>query len=229
MKSRESELLRLAHEAMLGHFGPLGWWPARSPFEVVVGAILTQNTAWRRVVPAIDDLRRHGLLEARLMHAVPEADLAELIRPAGTHRVKAGYLRATLDWLVDRYGGSVEAALAGDTEPKRKELLAIRGIGRETADCLLVYAGGHPVFVVDAYTRRIFARHGMIDPAADYDALRAWFEARLPRDVHVLGQAHAQIVMVGKSFCRPRRPRCSACPLEFLFARTGTTPPADAT
>lgn len=218
-----------AHERMLAAYGPLDWWPAEGPFEVVVGAVLTQNTAWTRVEAAIDNLRREDLLDARRLHAVPDERLVELIRPAGTFRVKGRYLRAVLDWLVGEYGGDVAAALAGDTRAKREELLALNGVGRETADSILLYAGGHPIFVVDAYTRRIFGRHGFLDPREDYDAIRDWFEERLPADPAVMNELHAQIVITGKDHCRPRRPRCSECPLEYLFAERRCPRPEDAT
>lgn len=206
---------------MLRHFGPLGWWPGDSPFEVIVGAILTQNTAWTRVVPAIDNLRRAGLLSPDLLHASADQRIAQLIRPSGTFRVKTRYLRAVLDWLVGNYRGDVEAALAGDTPAKRKELLSLRGVGRETADSILLYAGGHRIFVVDAYTRRVFGRHGCFDPDLNYDAVREWFEARLPEDAGVYNEMHAQIVCVGKEYCRPRRPRCEDCPLAYLLTAPG--------
>ncbi|MHC4470609.1 MAG: endonuclease III domain-containing protein [Planctomycetota bacterium] len=228
MRHDDGELLARAHRRMLAHLGPQNWWPGESPFEVVVGAVLTQNTAWSRVVLALENLRREGLLDARSLNAVPEDHLATLLRPAGTYRRKAGYLRELLRWLVDGHDGSVERALDGDTASRREELLRLRGIGRETADSILLYAGGHPVFVVDAYTRRIFSRHGMIDPASDYDAIRAWFMERLPRDAALVNELHAQIVAVGKAHCRPRSPRCSECPLAFLFEESPASPPADA-
>jgi endonuclease-3 related protein len=209
--------IRDAHARMLEHYGPLHWWPAESPFEVVVGAILTQNTAWTRVEMAIGNLREADLLDPKRLHAIPAARLMDLIRPAGTFRLKAGYLRAVLEWLVDWYDGDVDSALAGETLSKRKELLALRGVGRETADSILCYAGGHPIFVVNAYTRRIAARHGWLDGTEDYDAVREWFEARLPADAAVLNEFHAQIVNVGKDFCGARTPRCDGCPLHPLL------------
>jgi endonuclease-3 related protein len=214
---------------MLRHFGPLGWWPGETSFEVIVGAILTQNTAWTRVAAAIENLRTSDLLDPHRLHALGEEKIAELIRPAGTFRVKAGYLRTVLDWLVGEYDGDVAAALDGETMEKRRELLALRGVGPETADSILLYAGGHPIFVVDAYTRRVFSRHGLVDGRARYDAIREWFEQHLPADPALLNELHAQIVNVGKDWCRPTRPRCSRCPLGFLFRREPYPPPADAT
>ncbi len=218
--------IRRAHETMSAFYGPLRWWPAETPFEVALGAILTQNTAWRRVEAAIAGLRSHGLLEARTLATVPEGALAEHLRPAGTFRVKARYVRAFLEWLLGRYGGDLGAALRGDSAAKREELLALRGIGRETADSILLYAGGHPVFVVDAYTRRIFSRHGVVGGREDYDEIRRLFEAALPRDAAVYNELHAQIVMTGKDFCRPRSPRCESCPLSVLpFAASAPAAP----
>lgn len=211
---------------MLEHVGRLHWWPAESPFEIVVGAILTQNTAWTRVEEAMTNLRAADLLDANRLADLPREELEDLIRPAGTFRIKAGYLGNVLDWLTGRYGGDVERALAGDTMEKRAELLAQNGVGRETADSILCYAGGHAIFVVDAYTRRILRRHGPLEGDEPYDTIREWFEARLPRDAGVLNEVHAQIVVIGKDWCRPRRPRCETCPLEFLFERTGRERPA---
>lgn len=173
---------------------------------------------------ALANLRAAGVLgDARAMLAVPGARLAGWIRPAGYFRVKARRLRALLRWIVDRGGGDPAAALRGDAAALREDLLRVHGVGRETADSILLYAGGHPVFVVDAYTRRIAGRHGWTDPGADYDALRAWFEGRLPRDAGLYNQLHAEVVMAGKDHCRPT-PRCEACPLEPLLPRGGPRP-----
>jgi len=220
----KSELLR-AHRRLLEHFGPLDWWPADGPFEVMVGAILTQNTAWTRVVPAIENLKDAGVLDPHALHLTPEAEIAELVRPAGTFRVKARYLGGLAGWLVEGYDGDVAAALAGETAAKREELLRLKGIGRETADSILNYAGDHAIFVVDAYTRRIFSRHACVDPGKDYDAMREWFEERLPPEAEVLREMHAQIVNLGKHFCRPRAPRCAGCPLEYHLEETGMPRP----
>lgn len=220
-------VVRDAHDRLLHRYGPLGWWPATSPLEVCVGAVLTQNTAWSNVERALRNLRAAGVLgDARAMLAAPEARLSEWIRPAGTFRVKARRLRALLEWIVDRGDGDPAAALRGDPLSLREDLLSVHGVGRETADSILLYAGGHPVFVVDAYTRRVAGRHGWTDPTADYDALRSWFEGRLPREAPLYNQLHAEIVMAGKDHCRPS-PRCASCPLEPLLPRGGplTLPP----
>ncbi len=221
--ARAGAALRDLHRRLRARYGPLHWWPAETPFEVCVGAVLTQNTAWSNVEKALAALRAAGLLEdPRAMLALPERRLAALLRPAGYFRVKARRLRALLRWLLDR-GGDAAAALRGDPARLREDLLGVHGVGRETADSILLYAGGHPVFVVDAYTRRVLGRHALFDPAADYDAIRAWFEANLPRDAALFNQFHAEIVVAGKDHCRPR-PRCEGCPLEPLLPRGGPRP-----
>jgi endonuclease-3 related protein len=194
-------------------FGPQGWWPAATPFEVAVGAILTQNTAWGNVERAIANLREAGALEARAMLALPPERLAALIRPAGYFRVKAVRLRSFLRWLAARHGGSLAPLERGALAGHRRELLAVHGVGPETADAILLYAAGRPVFVVDAYTRRVFSRHGLAPPGAGYAELQALFAARLPRRPRLFNEYHALIVRLGKEFCRPREPRCGACPL----------------
>ena len=213
-----------AHRLLLARYGPLGWWPAESPLEVCVGAILTQNTAWSNAERALGNLRAAGLLgDARALLALPEARLAGLLRPAGSFRVKARRLRALLRWILARGDGDPRAALRGDPARIRADLLAVHGVGPETADALLLYAGGHPVFVVDAYARRVAGRHGWRDPGEDHDRMRAWFESGLPRDPRVLNELHAEIVTVGKEHCRPV-PRCDGCPLEPLLPRGGPLP-----
>lgn len=216
--------LREAHRRLLRRHGPLRWWPAETPLEVCVGAVLTQNTAWTGVEKALANLRGAGVLDdARAMLGLPEARLAALLRPSGYFRLKARRLRALLGWIVERGGGDPVAALRGDPAALREDLLRVHGVGRETADSLLLYAGGHPVFVVDAYTRRVLGRHGWFDPGADYDAIRALFEERLPRDAALYNQFHAEIVLVGKEHCRPT-PRCGGCPLEGMLPRGGPLP-----
>jgi endonuclease-3 related protein len=210
-------VLAAAHRRLLARYGPLRWWPAETPLEVCVGAVLTQNTAWTGVVKALDNLRAEGVLgDARAMLALPEGRLAGLIRPSGYFRLKARRLRALLSWIVEKGDGDPVAALRGGTAALREDLLSVHGVGRETADSILLYAGGHPVFVVDAYTRRVLGRHRWFDPEADYDAIRAFFEGALPRDPALYNQFHAEIVMVGKEHCRPS-PRCGGCPLEGML------------
>lgn len=197
---------------MMHHYGPTGWWPGDSSFEIAVGAILTQNTAWRNVEQAIANLKRADLLDP---HAILESSveiLEQALRPSGYFRVKAQRLRSFCRHLVDAYGGSMKRLARRPLNELRAELLGIHGIGPETADDILLYACGHPVFVVDAYTRRIFARHGLVPENIGYEDLRAAFESRLPADVPMFKEYHGLIVYVGKDFCRGK-PNCAACPL----------------
>jgi endonuclease-3 related protein len=210
------------YRLLLAHYGPQGWWPGDTPFEIAVGAILTQNTAWSNVEKAIANLRRAGALSFRGMTRLAGRRLAALIRPSGYFNQKAKKLRAFLAWLEARGGasGSVKRALAGPLDEVRESLLAVHGVGPETADSILLYAGERPVFVIDAYTRRVLWRHGMPRAlAADYEALRAHFESRLPRSVPLYNEFHALFVRVGKERCAKRLPRCAGCPLARVEGR----------
>ncbi|HEX5221759.1 MAG TPA: hypothetical protein VFZ59_19495 [Verrucomicrobiae bacterium] len=176
---QRAQQLRRAYELMRARFGHQRWWPGETPFEVCVGAILTQNTSWTNVERAIANLKSAGVLDARKMFALPETKLAQLIRPAGYFNVKARRLRSFLHALVEEYDGELHRLFAGETTAVRNRLLDINGIGPETADCLLLYAGGHHSFVVDAYTKRIFSRHGWCSDDADYDSLKHLCESAL--------------------------------------------------
>ncbi len=205
-------LLDVFH-TLLAALGPQGWWPAETPFEVIVGAILTQNTAWKNVTHAIRRLKEHDLLEPE---KILEADLETLqrcVQPAGFFNQKSRYLVTFCRHLLSRYGGNLSLFLSQDLDPLRKELLSLRGIGAETADSILLYAAGKPSFVVDAYTRRIFSAHGWVPPTIGYEALRQVFMDALPPDVYLFQEFHALLVRVGHLFCR-RTPRCRECPLE---------------
>lgn len=206
-------------DLLLSHFGPQHWWPAESPFEVMVGAVLTQNTAWGNVERAIANLKAAGLLEPPALAAVSEERLRDLIRPAGYFRQKARKLSALLEWFVGNYGGSIEKLRKQSQEQLREELLEIWGIGPETADSILCYALGFPVFVVDEYTTRVLSRHGLIPSGAGYDTVQELAYEQLPRDTEYLNEAHALFVAVGKNFCRPRTPQCIPCPLRGLLPR----------
>jgi endonuclease-3 related protein len=189
------------------------WWPGRTAFEVIVGAILTQNTAWVNVERAIRNLRQAGTLTPRAIEKAPMARLARLIRPSGYFRQKAKKLKAFVQFLRERHGGSLARMFRQPTAQLRQELLAVHGIGPETADSILLYAGRHPVFVVDAYTHRILGRHQITDGKPDYEAVRSLFERSLPRDSALYNEFHALIVNVGKKWCRKREPLCQECPL----------------
>jgi endonuclease-3 related protein len=214
--------LRRAYQLMLGHFGHQHWWPGETPFEVCIGAILTQNTSWSNVERAIANLKGAGLLEPNKLFALSEPQLADLIRPAGYFNVKARRLHCFLRVLVEDFGGSLKRLFAGKTAEVRERLLAINGIGPETADSMLLYAGGHHRFVIDAYTKRIFQRHHWSTTAADYDELQSLCENSLCQKtganrLDYWQDFHAQLVMVGKHFCRSRQPRCEQCPLKELL------------
>lgn len=197
---------------LLGHYGPLQWWPAETPFEVCVGAILTQNTAWSNVEKAISALKQANVLTPEGLRAVDPDQLATLIRASGFFNVKSRRLKEFITWLFDRYDGSLERMFAIDWRTLRADLLQVRGIGPETADAILLYAGNKPTFVVDAYTRRLFRRLGMLSERADYEETRALFMSNLPADTVLFNEYHALIVEQCKQFCRSR-PRCNGCPL----------------
>jgi endonuclease III related protein len=201
-------------------FGHAGWWPGETPFEVCVGAILVQNTSWRNVEKALDVLRARGLLTFEALSRLDADEIAPLVRSSGVFRVKARRLRAFLDFLGARCGGRVEALRSWPAAELRAALLAVHGVGRETADSIALYAAGRPLFVVDAYTRRILARLGLARGDEPYDALQELFHRRLPRDPVLYNDYHAQLVRLGKDVCRPR-PLCDECPLATVCARRG--------
>jgi endonuclease-3 related protein len=204
------------YEALLAAFGPQDWWPADTPFEVLVGAVLAQRTSWRNVSIAIERLRAAGLLTAEALAEAPPDRLQELIRPSGYYRQKAARLQLFVRWLLDRADGDPSALACVATDDLRAELLALRGIGPETADSMLLYAFGRPTFVVDAYTKRAAVRHGLADADCAYFELKDLFEAHLPRDLGLFKDYHAQLVELGKRFCRPT-PLCGHCPLHGLL------------
>jgi len=202
------------------------WWPGETPFEVCIGAVLTQNTAWTNVERAIANLKAAALLEPGRMFASPEKQLATLIRPAGYFNVKARRLRAFLQALLDHHHGDLERLFSGPTAQVRERLLAIHGVGPETADSMLLYAGGHLGFVIDAYTKRIFLRHGWCLDSDGYSELQQLCQAALshqpaPKLLDYWQDYHAQLVMVGKDYCRPRVARCADCPLRDLLPPRG--------
>ena len=206
---------------MFRQFGHQHWWPGETPFEVCIGAILTQNTAWSNVERAIANLKRARVLTPKKLLKLPESKLAELIRPAGYFNVKARRLRSFLKVLVGAFGGDLNRLFAGDTSEVRERLLTINGIGPETADSMLLYAGGHHSFVIDAYTKRIFHRHRWSLADDDYEELKRLCESKLTasraRQLDYWQDYHAQLVMVGKHFCRARSPLCGQCPLHPLL------------
>jgi len=201
------------YKAMHSHFGHQAWWPGDGALEICVGAILTQNTNWQNVEKAIANLKSAGRMSVEAIEAMDHAELAELIRPAGYFNVKAKRLRNFISHVSQAVGEDIEAFLDRPVGTLREELLSINGIGRETADSIILYAAGLCSFVVDAYTYRILLRHGLIGPEDDYEAIKELFESSLPQDVELWNDYHAQLVAVGKQYCRPRA-RCEGCPLE---------------
>lgn len=197
---------------LLRHYGHQGWWPGDTPLEVAVGAILTQNTNWKNVALAIDRLKKADLLTAEALFELPETEMAEYIRPAGYYNIKARRLKNFLNLLFASYGGSMEGMAAAPVEDMRSELLAVKGIGPETADSIILYGLGKPVFVVDTYTFRILSRHGLAADPCSYEELQAIFMESLPPETLLYQEYHALLVQTGKDCCRPQ-PRCSACPL----------------
>lgn len=193
-------------------FGPRDWWPGETPFEVVVGAILTQNTAWRNVKKAISNLKARSLLSPYALYHVPVQDLTTLIRPAGYYNIKARRLKYFARFLFQESAGDLDRLLAEDMNALRGKLLSINGIGPETADSILLYAGDKPTFVVDAYTRRILFRHNLIPEETSYDEVRDFFMDCLEPDASMFNEYHALLVHVGHTFCVKKNPKCSGCP-----------------
>ena len=210
-----SERLTEIYQLLFGRFGPQNWWPGETQFEIITGAILTQNTNWANVEKAITNLKSASLLSPEKLHQVELSNLAGLIRPAGYYNIKAKRLKNFVGWLFRKYNGKLTQLENLNTDNLRAELLDIKGIGRETADSILLYAFSRPIFVVDAYTARIAVRHGLSEPDADYEQLQELFQSNLPQDVKLFNEYHALLVRAGKNYCRPQA-RCAGCPLEDL-------------
>lgn len=202
------------YRKLYAHFGPQGWWPGDSPFEVIVGAILTQNTNWQNVSKAIDNLRKAGALTAKRLYCLSESKLAELIRPSGYYNIKARRLKHFLDFLFQNYNGSLKKMFNRPLGDLRDEILNIKGIGPETADSILLYAADLPIFVVDAYTKRIFSRHRLISENAAYSEVQKIFMQNIKNDVQLYNEYHALIVRLGKEICKKNNPKCEICPIK---------------
>jgi endonuclease III related protein len=214
MQVEPGAALRAFYAKMLSQLGPQDWWPARSRLEIIVGAILVQNTAWQNATLALKRLRVSGLLSlARLQKASP-AEIETCVRPAGFFRQKARTIRNFLDWLERDCQGSLVNLFALQPKEARGRLLGIKGLGPETVDAILLYAGGHAIFVADSYTRRVLARHRMVHPEADYDDVQSFMHRHLPSKPDLFNEYHALLVSVGKQYCRRPAPQCTDCPLE---------------
>lgn len=199
------EVLEAIYRQLFDYYGPQHWWPAQTPFEVMVGAVLTQNTAWTHVERAIENLRRADLLDPAAISSVKQPALAEYLKPAGYFNVKAKRLQALSQFLLNRSG--LEQL---ETAELKQQLLSIHGIGPETADDILLYAFQRPVFVIDAYTRRLFGRLGVMDEKASYEVLSSGFERALRADTQLFNEYHALIVVHAKDVCRTK-PSCETC------------------
>ncbi len=201
------------YHILFNHFGPQYWWPGDSPFEVMVGALLTQNTNWSNVSRAISNLKKNNLLSFDALETLPVEVLAKLIRPSGYYNIKAARLKNLLAF-IRKNGGNLESLFNEETTQLRERLLAVKGIGPETADSILLYAAQKPVFVVDAYTHRILVRHGLISEEATYYEIQELFINSLPEDILLYNEYHALLVRLGKAFCKKSNPQCNGCPLE---------------
>jgi endonuclease-3 related protein len=208
------------YQLMYDHFGHRDWWPGDTPLEIMIGAILTQNTAWKNVEKAIHNLKKNRLLSLARLRELEEHHLAEQIRPSGYYNQKAKKIKALIEFLDRWYGGSISRMKTADCELLRDQLLQVRGIGPETADSILLYALEKPIFVIDAYTRRIFTRHHYFPSEPGYQEAQEYFHAEFPTDLELYNDFHAQIVATGNRYCRPK-PLCTGCPLAHLPHHTG--------
>ncbi len=221
-------LLLEVYERLLAEQGPRGWWPADSPFEVIVGAILTQNTSWKKVPPALQRMKQAGLWSFPSISEAAVPDLVEAVRPAGCYNAKARKLKEFAALVVGEFSGDLDSLLALDTAPLREKLLGVWGIGDETADDIVLYAANKPSFVIDRYTARIVDRLGWRVRSRKYADYQRLFAARLPEDVPLWNEYHALIDGHGARVCTARQPRCVACCLQDLCetGRVVTAPPA---
>lgn len=197
-------------------FGPQHWWPGDTPFEIMIGAILTQNTNWRNVSKAIDNIKESGFLNSKKLLKHRKV-IPKLIRPSGFYKLKSKRLIAFLEYFVRNYHGEVRRMNEKKIEVMRNELLGLPGIGYETADSILLYALSRPIFVIDTYTRRIFSRHDIFKYDLPYDEIRYKFESNLPRSVKIYNEYHALLVKLGKEFCKKNEPLCNTCPLRDIL------------
>lgn len=205
-----------AYQRLYDHFGPQHWWPAEEPFEVMVGAVLVQNTQWKNAQKAIDNLREYDLLNYEKLSLLGATEIAEYIKSSGYYNLKSQRLKNLLDMIECQYDGDFSIFLADDALPARENLLGVKGVGPETADSILLYCCGYPVFVVDTYTHRVFSRHNMVDEETDYHTMQDVFVANLPQDRQLFNEFHALIVTVAARYCKKTKPLCGKCPLQGL-------------
>lgn len=220
-----TQALPALYARLFAFYGPQNWWPSESAWEIMVGAVLTQNTAWANVEKALANLKRANRLSPARLRQLGTARLAALIRPAGFTTTKPARLKTLVNFLYDVYGGDTANLRGGDMAVQRAQLLGLNGIGPETADAILLYVADKPVFVIDAYTRRILGRLGLAAPIASYAELQALFMNHLPREVAYFQEFHALLDTHAKLTCRKRAPRCAACPLERECPKIGVDSP----
>jgi endonuclease III related protein len=208
--------LRKIYHKLYQTFGPQHWWPGKTPLEIAIGAILTQNTNWGNVEKAIDNLKKQNALSARVIHKMPVRLLSELIRPSGYFNIKAKRLKSFIDFLMNDYHGSMKKMKNEYLYLLREKLLSINGIGPETADSIILYALEKPVFVIDTYTKRVLSRHGIMNHEKSYDEFQELFYSALKKDMKLFNEYHALFVNLGKTFCKLNKPICDKCPLNDL-------------
>jgi endonuclease-3 related protein len=211
-RNPHSAILMKIYQRLSRAYGPMHWWPGETPFEVMVGAILTQNTSWRNVEKAIQKLKARKVLHVRGIHQLKRNQLASLIRSSGYFRIKADRLKSFVNFLFENYGANVGRMRKERLNILRQQLLGIKGIGPETADSILLYGLKKPIFVVDAYTKRILSRHGILSERASYEEIQRFFMGHLPMNARLFNEYHALLVDLGKTLCK-KTPRCDLCPL----------------
>ena len=204
------------YQKLFDHFGPQKWWPGDSPFEIMVGAVLTQNTNWLNVSKAINNLKEAELLRYDSLKLLSVDEIASYIRPSGYYNLKAKRLKNLLDMIEEVYFGELHLFLEDSLGNGRDNLLSVKGVGPETADSILLYACGQPTFVIDNYTHRVFSRHQLVDEETDYESMQDVFVSHLPDDVKLFNEYHALIVQVASSYCKKTNPLCRECPLQGI-------------
>ncbi len=222
-RERSRELARVSlldiYHRLFDHYGPQHWWPAETPLEMIIGAILTQSAAWTNVEKAIGNLKASDALSINGLREIPQNELARLIYPSGYYNVKARKIKSFVEWLVERYDGDLDKLFALDVTALRLDLLSVHGVGEETADSIILYAARKPIFVIDAYTRRIISRLGLTPQQETYAAFQALFMSQLPHDESLFNEYHALLVQHGKTACR-KTPLCQGCCLNHLLTCT---------
>jgi len=211
---RNDNIYTEVYQNLFDHFGPQNWWPGETPFEIIVGAVLTQNTNWGNVSKAINNLKDAGVLSFSSLKLLTVDEIASYIRPSGYYNLKAKRLRNLLDMIEEVYFGELDLFLKDSLESGRDNLLSVKGVGPETADSILLYACGLPTFVIDTYTHRVFSRHQLVDEETDYESMQDLFVSQLPQDVQLFNEYHALIVRVASKYCKKKNPLCEQCPLQ---------------